>query len=81
MPHPFSVVLHTGFLMNFFSYYDNYTRQQNKGNCLNNAVMENFFGTLKSEYFYLNRYSYLNELKKATAVYIYYYNNERTTIN
>lgn len=28
-----------------------------KGNCLDNAVMENFFGTLKSECFYLNRFS------------------------
>ncbi len=36
-----------------------------KGNCLDNAVMENFFGTLKSECFYLNMFSDLNELRKA----------------
>ena len=35
-----------------------------KGNCLDNAVMENFFGTLKSELFYLNKYESLNHLKK-----------------
>lgn len=27
-----------------------------KGNCLDNAAMESFFGTLKSEFFYLNRF-------------------------
>jgi putative transposase len=27
-----------------------------KGNCLDNAAMECFFGTLKSEYFHLNKF-------------------------
>jgi transposase InsO family protein len=27
-----------------------------KGNCLDNAAMESFFGTLKSEYFHLNKF-------------------------
>lgn len=27
-----------------------------KGNCLDNAAMESFFGTLKSEFFYLNKF-------------------------
>jgi transposase InsO family protein len=35
-----------------------------KGNCLDNAVMENFFGTLKSELFYLNKYESIKQLKK-----------------
>lgn len=51
-----------------------------KGNCLDNAVMENFFGTLKSECFYLNRFSDLNELRKAIEDYIHYYNNERISL-
>lgn len=51
-----------------------------KGNCLDNAVMENFFGTLKSECFYLDRFSDLNELKKAIEEYIHYYNNERISL-
>lgn len=51
-----------------------------KGNCLDNAVMENFFGTLKSECFYLNRFSNLNELRKAIEDYIHYYNNERISL-
>lgn len=28
-----------------------------KGNCLDNAVMENFFGLLKSELLYLQKFS------------------------
>lgn len=48
-----------------------------KGNCLDNAVMENFFGTLKSECFYLNKFNSINELRKAVEDYIHDYNNER----
>lgn len=51
-----------------------------KGNCLDNAVMENFFGTLKSECFYLNQFSRLIELRKAIEDYIQYYNNERISL-
>jgi putative transposase len=52
-----------------------------KGNCLDNAVMENFFGTLKSELFYLNKYESINHLKKEINEYIKYYNNERIKLN
>lgn len=48
-----------------------------KGNCLDNSVIENFFGTLKSECFYLNKLNSINELRKAVEDYIHYYNNER----
>lgn len=51
-----------------------------KGNCLDNAVMENFFGTLKSECFYLNQFSSLAELRKAIEDYFQYYNNERISL-
>jgi putative transposase len=37
-----------------------------KGNCLDNAVIENFFGTLKSELFYLKKYQSIHQLKKET---------------
>lgn len=47
-----------------------------KGNCLDNAVMENFFGTLKPKCFCLNRFSDLNERRKAIEEYIHYYNNK-----
>lgn len=48
-----------------------------KGNCLDNAVMENFFSILKSELFYLQRFTTIEELKKAIVKYIRYYNNVR----
>jgi putative transposase len=34
-----------------------------KGNCLDNAVIENFFGILKSELFYTKKYTSIDELK------------------
>jgi len=52
-----------------------------KGNCLDNAVMENFFGTLKSELFYLNKYESITHLKKDINKYIKYYNNDRIKLN
>jgi transposase InsO family protein len=48
-----------------------------KGNCLDNAVIESFFGTLKSEMFYLQKWHSVGELKKAIGEYIDYYNHER----
>lgn len=48
-----------------------------KGNCLDNAAMESFFGTLKSELFYLKRFESIDELKAELDEYIYYYNHHR----
>lgn len=48
-----------------------------KGNCLDNAAMESFFGTLKSEYFYLNRFDTIEQLQAGIRHYIHYYNHER----
>ncbi len=48
-----------------------------KGNCLDNAVMENFFGLLKSELFYLQQFETIEQLKCSIDEYIHYYNNER----
>lgn len=52
-----------------------------KGNCLDNAIIENFFGTLKSEMYYLQKFSSIKELKKEIENYIYYYNNQRIKSN
>ena len=52
-----------------------------KGNCLDNAIIENFFGILKSELFYLKKYKSINQLKKEIDEYIIYYNNERIKSN
>lgn len=48
-----------------------------KGNCLDNAVMENFFGILKSELFYTQRFKSYEALQQAIIDYVHYYNNER----
>lgn len=51
-----------------------------RGNCLDNAVAENFFGTLKSELFYLKKYKSIQELKREIEDYIKYYNTERISL-
>ncbi len=48
-----------------------------KGNCYDNAVMENFFGILKSEFLYLNEFESMDHFKQELARYIDYYNNKR----
>jgi putative transposase len=48
-----------------------------KGNCLDNAAMESFFGTLKSELFYLNKFDSIERLEAGLRQYIHYYNHER----
>lgn len=52
-----------------------------KGNCLDNAIIENFFGILKSELFYLKKYTSINQLKQEIIEYINYYNNDRIKLN
>lgn len=48
-----------------------------KGNCLDNAVMENFFGLLKSELLYLQDFDSLEHFKAELIEYLDYYNNRR----
>jgi transposase InsO family protein/Flp pilus assembly protein TadD len=48
-----------------------------KGNCHDNATMESFFGTLKSEFFYLNRFESVEALQAGIKKYIHYYNHDR----
>ncbi len=48
-----------------------------KGNCLDNAAMESFFGTLKSEFFYLQEFTSIEQLQKGLEQYIHYYNHDR----
>lgn len=52
-----------------------------KGNCLDNSLMENFFGIMKNEMFYGHEYEFksLDELEQAMIEYIDYYNNKRIT--
>ena len=53
-----------------------------KGNSMDNGMMENFFGILKTEMFYdqENKYNSLEELINAIDDYIYYYNYDRIKI-
>ena len=48
-----------------------------KGNCLDNSIMENFFGLLKSELLYLREFDSMEEFRIELERYIDYYNNKR----
>lgn len=48
-----------------------------KGNCMDNGAMENFFGRLKVEMFYGEKFDSVNAFIEELNEYIYYYNNER----
>ena len=48
-----------------------------KGNCLDNAVMENFFGLLKSELLYLQKFDSMEQFRQELIDYLDYYNNKR----
>lgn len=49
-----------------------------KGNCYDNATMESFFGTLKTERVFLEEYSTLEELRGSLFNYIeMFYNTKR----
>ena len=44
-----------------------------RGNCLDNSLMENFFGIMKQEMYYDVVYESFSELKHV----VYYYNHQR----
>ena len=50
-----------------------------KGNCIDNCIMESFFGVMKNEMFYGHELEFktFDQFKKAVADYIDYYNNHR----
>lgn len=48
-----------------------------KGNCLDNAAMESFFAVLKTEFFYLNKFTSVEQLEHGIKEYIRYYNHDR----
>jgi transposase InsO family protein len=53
-----------------------------KGNCMDNSLMENFFGLLKNEMYYGHEYEFksIDDLKKAIEDYIKWYNEERINV-
>lgn len=48
-----------------------------KGNCLDNAVAENFFGILKSELLYLQDFTSMEHFEAELIAYLEYYNHKR----
>ena len=51
-----------------------------KGNCMDNGAMENFFGRLKVEMFYGEKFESVNDFIDELKHYIDYYNNERISL-
>ncbi|MBS5038684.1 MAG: integrase core domain-containing protein, partial [Fusobacterium sp.] len=51
------------------------------GKCIDNGPMEGFFGTIKVEKYYLNKYTTLDDLKNEIKEYIRFYNEERLQRN
>ena len=48
-----------------------------KGSCLDNAVIENFFGLFKSELLYLQKFQSVEQFEQDRIDYLDYYNNRR----
>jgi len=82
---PEGVILHSdqGWQYQHVAYQNNLKKHgiiqsmSRKGNCLDNAMMENFFGQMKSELLYPGNYTSVEVFKKDLIEYIEYYNNER----
>ena len=51
-----------------------------KGNCMDNGAMENFFGRLKVEMYYGEKFESVGEFIKELKEYIDYYNNDRISM-
>lgn len=53
-----------------------------KGNCMDNGIMENFFGKMKNEMFYGHEHEFetFDQLKAAMEEYITYYNEKRIKV-
>ena len=67
--------------------YQRYLKKHNiiqsmsrKGNCMDNGAMENFFGRLKVEMFYGEKFETVDEFVHRLKEYIDYWNNERISL-
>lgn len=49
-----------------------------RGNCLDNSVVENFFGILKTELLYIQEFQSIEHFIQELHQYIHYYNYRRT---
>ena len=48
-----------------------------KGNCLDNSMMENFFGLIKNELLYVNDFDSVDSFETELRKYILWYNKKR----
>ena len=67
--------------------YQRYLKKHNiiqsmsrKGNCMDNGAMENFFGRLKVEMYYGEKFETVDEFVHRLKEYIDYWNNERISL-
>ncbi|ONH49532.1 transposase [Pseudomonas cedrina subsp. cedrina] len=51
-----------------------------RANCYDNATMESFFGTLKSEFYYRESFESVEHLQAGLDKYIHYYNHTRIKV-
>lgn len=65
------------FFQNALKKYDITQSMSRKGNCLDNAMMESFFGSMKSELLYLEKFTSMKQFESALKEYIKYYNENR----
>ncbi|WP_026859508.1 IS3 family transposase, partial [Jeotgalicoccus psychrophilus] len=63
--------------VNILDTYNVTQSMSRKGNCLDNAPMENFFGLLKQEMFYGEQFDTYELLESAIREYIEFYNTKR----
>jgi putative transposase len=52
-----------------------------KGNCMDNAMMKNFFGLMKNELLYINKFSSIEDFEEELRKYIWWYNNKRIKLS
>lgn len=85
LPKNYNLILHSDQGWHYqHKHYRKMLKEQNitqsmsrKGNCLDNSVIENFFGHLKSELLYLQEFNGVEHFKSELILYIDYYNNRR----
>lgn len=85
LPEEYKLMIHTdqGFhyqhhtWVNTLKKYSVKQSMSRRGNCLDNSPMENFFGLLKQEMFYGEKFKTLSQLKGRIDDYIAWYNNDR----
>ncbi|ARJ25595.1 hypothetical protein B7492_29560 (plasmid) [Bacillus mycoides] len=60
-----------------FKKYQMKASMSRRGNCWDNACMENFFSHFKAECFHLHSFRKANEVKLAVRKYMHFYNHQR----